>query len=164
MTVEPHLSLEQLHQAAKTQPKGRVARRMTMVAMAQQSLSSARIAELVGSSERTVRRWVERYNEGGLEALEDLPRSGRPTKLTSEQEQAFINYVEAGPDDHESVSVHYGKDYQRMLEEHFGQVYSLSGVYQLLHRLGYSWLMPRPQHEQVDPAAQDRFKKTLSNK
>ncbi|MFC1781069.1 transposase [Planctomycetota bacterium] len=41
--------------------------------------------------------------------------------------------------------------YQRLLEREFGVVYSLWGVYDLLHRLGYSCLCPRPQHEKADP-------------
>jgi len=38
--------------------------------------------------------------------------------------------------------------------------YALSGLYGLLHRLGYSWLVPRPRHPKADPAAQAAFKKT----
>ena len=61
----------------------------------------------------------------------------------------------------QSISVMHGKDYQRILEKEFGKLYSLNGVYELMHRLGYSWLMPRPQHEKADPQAQEDFKKTL---
>ena len=167
MTVIPHLSAAQLLAAARSESRPKVARRIQAVAMAQQLLTSARIAELTGDDQRSIRRWVRRYNRDGLDALADAPRSGRPPKLPRDQEQAFKDRIAAGPtaeDLARGVSVMHGKDYQRILEVEFGKVYGLNGVYELLHRLGYSWLMPRPQHEQADEQAQADFKKTLSNK
>jgi hypothetical protein len=40
-----------------------------------------------------------------------------------------------------------------MLEQEFAARYTLRGVYELLHRLGYSDLMPRLQHPEIHPAA-----------
>ena len=164
MTVQPHLTIDQLLQAARTESCPKVARRIQAVAMAQRSLTGAKIAQLTGDDERSIRRWVERYNRDGLDALTDAPRSGRPPKLPRDQEQAFKDRIDAGPtevDLAQSISVMHGKDYQRILEKEFGKLYSLNGVYELMHRLGYSWLMPRPQHEKADPQAQEDFKKTL---
>ena len=42
-------------------------------------------------------------------------------------------------------------DIRRILEQEFAARYSLDGVYKLLHRLGYSGLMPRPQHPDAAP-------------
>lgn len=161
MTVVPHLTLDELLKAAKHTPCPRAARRIQAVAMAQQSLSGAKIAELMGEDARRVRDWVTRYNRGGVEAMADAPRSGRKPKLPPDKQQAFKDRVEAGPTDADGVSVLHGKDYQRILEQEFDVVHSLSSVYNLLHRLGYSWLMPRPRHEKADPQAQADFKKTL---
>ncbi len=164
MTVQPHLTTDQLLQAARTESRPKVARRIQAVAMAQRSLTGAKIAQLTGDDERSIRRWVERYNRDGLDALTDAPRSGRPPKLPRDQEQTFKDRIDAGPTEDDlaqSISVMHGKDYQRILEKEFGKLYSLNGVYELMHRLGYSWLMPRPQHEKADPQAQEDFKKTL---
>ncbi len=51
-------------------------------------------------------------------------------------------------------------DVQRILKQEFGKVRCLSAVYNLLHAIGYNDLMPRPQHKDADPVAQDAFKKT----
>jgi len=48
---------------------------------------------------------------------------------------------------------------ERILEREFGRRYSLPGVWNLLHRLGYSYLNPRPGHEQTDPIARKEFPK-----
>ena len=160
MTVKPHDSVEQLQQQARHESRPLVARRIHAVAMAQQGLSSARIAELIGDSSRSVERWVARYNDQGVAGLPDRPRSGRPPKLSAPQQQAFCARVDGGPQEADGVSVMHGKDYQRLLEREFVVMYSLDGVYKLLHRLGYSWLMPRPRHEQADRQAQEDFEKT----
>jgi transposase len=56
-----------------------------------------------------------------------------------------------------------GLDVQRILKAEFNKVRSLSAVYELLHSLGYNDLMPRPQHRDADPAAQEAFKKRPRN-
>jgi transposase len=55
----------------------------------------------------------------------------------------------------------YGRDIQQILQRDFGVIYTLDGVYKLLHRLGYSCLKPRSRHEKADPRLQETFKKTL---
>jgi transposase len=160
MTVQPHLTVDELLQAAKNATNLKTARRIQAVAMAQQSLASATIAQLTGDAPRSIRRWVNRYNLGGIDALGHRSGAGRKPNLPPEKEQAFKDRIDAGPTDVDKVSVLHGKDYQRILEEEFGIIHSLSGVYNLLHRLGYSWLMPRPKHEKADDQAQAEFKKT----
>jgi transposase len=45
----------------------------------------------VGVSRPTVTLWLDRYEEGGIEALlEDRPRSGRPREITQAEEEAMI--------------------------------------------------------------------------
>ena len=81
MTVKPHLSTDQLLQAARNESRPKVARRIQAVAMAQQLLTSATIAQLTGDDQRSIRRWVKRYNRDGLDALVDAPRLTCPHGL-----------------------------------------------------------------------------------
>ena len=60
MTVLPHLTVDQLLHTARHESQPKVARRIQVVAMAQQSLSGAKIARLTGEPPRTIRRWVQR--------------------------------------------------------------------------------------------------------
>ena len=46
----------------------------------------------------------------------------------------------------------------RILASEFGVKYSLDGAYDLLERLGYSCLTPRPLHEKSDPQQIEQFK------
>ncbi len=54
------------------------AQRARIVLLAAEGRSNVEVAALVGVSLPTVRSWRARYAGGGLDALGDLPRSGRP--------------------------------------------------------------------------------------
>jgi len=75
-------------------------------------------------------------------------------------EEAFCQRIQAGPLEQDGVCVLNGPAIKRLLEREFGVVYSLWGVYSLLHRLRHSCLCPRPQHEKADLKAQQEFKKS----
>lgn len=53
-------------------------RRARMVLLAADGMPLDRIAREVGADRTLVRTWVDRYRAGGLEALQDRPRPGRP--------------------------------------------------------------------------------------
>jgi len=55
-----------------------LAQRARIVVLAAEGTSSAEVSRLVGVSLPTVRSWRVRYAMGGLTALDDRPRSGRP--------------------------------------------------------------------------------------
>ena len=116
------------------------------------------IAGKLGRARRSVQEWVYAYRDGGIDAIQPAPRKGRPTKLPREREAEFKARIDAGPQPHDRLCTLRGKDYLRILEQEFGVKYTLDGVYDLLHRLGYSRLTPRPRHEKNDPAALQAFK------
>jgi transposase len=53
-------------------------RRARMVLLAADGMPLDRIAREVGADRTIVRPWVDRYRAGGLAALQDRPRPGRP--------------------------------------------------------------------------------------
>ena len=58
--------------------KAGVARRARIVLLATEQRSNTEIAELVGVSRPTVLLWRGRFAKGGVSALEDVDRPGRP--------------------------------------------------------------------------------------
>lgn len=112
------------------------------------------IARMLGRSRKFVQRWAYAYRDGGIDAMGEKPRPGRPTKLPREREEAFRQRMLAGPTEVDGgVCTLRGKDAVRVLETEFGVAYSLDGAYDLLHRLGFSCLKPRPRHRKNDPQA-----------
>jgi len=161
MDVRAHLSLEELVRLERVEKDAAQSKRLRIVILAIGGWTAPAIAMSVGLSRRICQRWVYRYNEFGLAGLSD--RRGREPRspLTPEQQARVCERLEAGPRPEDQVCSLRGVDMQRILATEFGVVYSLSAVYQLLHKLGYSYLVPRPRHRQANPAAQEQFKHDL---
>ena len=159
MHVAPHCTADQLAAAIRAEPRARVARRLTAVRLARLGHTAAGVAGQVLLSERQVRTWVARYNAGGPTALVDRPGRGRKAALTPDQQDRFQDRLRAGPTAADGVCTLRGEDARRILREEFGVRRSLQAVYDLLHRLGFEPLRPRPRHPAADAAAQQRFKK-----
>jgi len=58
-----------------------LAQRARIVLMAGHGYPNTEIAEQAGVSRPTVIMWRKRYEQGGIGALEDMPRSGRPAEI-----------------------------------------------------------------------------------
>jgi transposase len=55
------------------------------------------IAERFGTTRPTVYKWVDRFVEGGLAALEDRKSSGRPRSVSGEQRSRILALTKLGP-------------------------------------------------------------------
>ena len=125
----------------------------------QAELEREQIAATVGRSRQFVDQWVGRYRTRGIEALVPKRQPGAARRLTAAQEAQLCAMLEAGPPAADGIAAYNGPILRERIEQWFGTVYSLAGVYKLLHRLGYNDLMPRPHHPDTDPAALAAFKK-----
>ena len=157
MKVKPHLPLAELKRLERGEKDVDRSRRLRIVILGTEGWTAPAIAMAVGLSRRICQRWVARYNEEGLAGLDD--RRGHESRLpiSAEEEAAFRQRIESGPTAEDEVCSLRGKDFQRILAEEFGLLRSLPSVYWLLHRLGYSYLRPRPRHRKSDPEKVEAF-------
>ena len=91
--------------------------------------------------------------------MADRPGRGREPRLTPEQDQRLRARVVAGPSAEDGTCALHGPDIRRILRDEFGLSPCQQAVYDTLHRLGLSSLMPRPVHRKTDPEAREAFKK-----
>lgn len=115
------------------------------------------IMTMLARSRGFVQRWAYAYRDGGLDAIVIKPQPGRPTTLPAQRHADFRKRVLDGPTQDDGVTALRGSDMLGILEREFGVSYSLSGLYDLLHRLGLSVLVPRPEHRKSDPAAMKQW-------
>src|SRR3989344_7194590 len=115
------------------------------------------IAELIGCSQPTVHRWIKHNSHG--RKLDTLPRSGRPTKLTNEKisnlKKIILTEIKSKNDKFCSVNT---KQISDLIHQEVGELYSLRHVEQIMHKIGFSLITPRPQHLRHDQAKVDRFR------
>jgi transposase len=161
MTVTPHAASDRraLDDLVRREPDARQRDRYRAVLLAMDDLEGDDIAMRLGRSPRFVDEWVGRYRRGGLAALRPRKQPGRRPKLTPQQEEQLKARLDAGPRDSDGVCTLRGRDVCRIIEREFCVVHTLGGIYDVLRRLGYSSLVPRPRHRKNDPAAMERFER-----
>lgn len=145
----------QLHQLIRHSREAQQRDRYRVALLAAQGQETTQIIQALARSRGFVQRWAYAYRDGGIAALQAKPRGGRRPRLDPQQIQRLKERVLAGPlpQIDAGVCTLRGKDFQRILQNEFGQRYSLGGAYDLLHRLGFSCLKPRPRHPKNDPVA-----------
>ena len=159
MTVTPHDAHDRqlLDELVRREADARQRDRYRAALLAMDDLEGDEIAMRLGRSPRFVDEWAARYRRGGIEALRPKKQPGRRPKLTAGQEEQLKARLDAGPRDGDGVCSLRGKDVCRIIEREFGVVHTVGGIYDVLRRLGYSSLAPRPRHRKNDPRAVQQF-------
>jgi transposase len=153
MQIELHQSedLTQLQQQSRQERDAKQRDRYRAILLALEGQEAPVIARTLGRSRRFVQWWVYRYRDHGLKAVVPKRQIGRPPKLPVTKEESFKERFLAEPTEAEGVCTRRAKEAQRILQKEFGAEYTLPGVYDLLHRLRLSCLVPRPCHRKNDP-------------
>ena len=161
MNITLHHSddFQRLQNLIKTETTAKQRDRYRAVLMAIEGREGDDIAARIGRSPRFVDEWAARYRCGGLDALRGKKYPGRKPKLTPQQEERLKARLDAGPRESDGVCTLRGKDICRIIQEEFGVVHTLGGIYDVLRRIGYSSLVPRPRHRKNDPAAMEKLEK-----
>lgn len=87
--------LDKLYGSTKI-PRMRTRAQMILLS-AEQGLKAAQIAQIVRESERTVQRWLKRYQAEGIQGLYDAPKSGSPGKVTEAYKAELLSSVRRRP-------------------------------------------------------------------
>ncbi|HET9254179.1 MAG TPA: helix-turn-helix domain-containing protein [Pseudonocardiaceae bacterium] len=113
-----HGRLEALARSASARPS--LVQRARIVLMAGEGLSNTEIARRTGATRPTVINWRKRYAAGGISALGDLPRSGRPA-VVDELEVVATTLADGG-----RPPAHLGADQwsSRLLAQHLDISYA----------------------------------------
>ena len=158
MRVVTHHTVEQLQYLQRKANRPSMVLKFWAIALSRKGWIAPGIADALGKSTRTIQQWASDYNIQGLEGLRDR-RGGNHSYLNAQQEQQLKNWLDAAAEDPNDGLRHVA-ELVPWIEEHFGVTYSLSGLYDLLYRLGYEWLVPHPRHIKNGPVAIEAFKNT----
>jgi len=114
--------------------------------------SCREVAALFGENGTTVQRWVNRFEEGGLDALREGERSGRPRTLDAKDWRKLQSDLRKTPRDFDLAATLWDGP---VLSEHLRRRYGVDlGVRQcqrVFRELGFRLRKPRPQVAQSDP-------------
>ena len=125
--------------------------------------SCRKVAELFGENGTTVQRWVRRFEQGGLEALREGERSGRPSALDTGQLRKLERDLRNTPRDFGIPATLWdGRVLSEHLRRHYGVHLGVRQCQRLFRRMGFRLRKPRPQVAQADPLKVAQAKKTSS--
>lgn len=156
------LKSEDLRRAAAETRDAKAARRMLAIALVLEDWSREDAAEACAMDRQTLRDWVHRYNESGLDGLVDRPRrNGPPPLLSAEQQAKVAGWVEQGPDlERDGVVRWRCVDLQQRIRQEFKVELHERTVGKLLRKLKFRRISVRPRHPQTQPEAQAVFKRS----
>lgn len=94
LSSEEIAALEELYRQTKDAD---VRSRCQMILLSNEGLSPPQIAKQVRFHRRTVTRYIQRYEEEGIDGLQTRPRSGRPPKATESYKSLLLHAVAQAP-------------------------------------------------------------------
>jgi len=117
LTVEQRAELESVVSVGYD---GSVSTRAQMVLAWHGNESAADIAERFGTTKPTVYKWVDRFAEGGVAALEDLERSGRPRSVSGSARSRILALTKCPPPEETGLTHWSTHEMARYLNRHEG--------------------------------------------
>jgi transposase len=161
LTIRKDRTPVMLRKLAKGQDDARVARRILAIANALDGMDRKAAAESTGMDRQTLRDWVIRYNESGIDGLFDRWGDGRPPRLEEDERAELYAIVLAGPDaERDGICAFTREDLVRVCEQRFGKTMHCGTMGRLLRSMDLSRQKARPSHPKKDPASQEAFKKS----
>lgn len=89
--------LKELGHIIRTHKRAEVVQRATGVRMMGLGQTSAQVAGQLAVTPATVRNWFTRWQEGGVQALVNRPKAGRPRQATEAYWQVIADALESAP-------------------------------------------------------------------
>ena len=156
MNITAHhvADLDELRRRIRQEANAKQRDRWRAVLLALEGQTTAAIMDKLGRSKNFVQRWVYFYRDHGLERVRPLKQPGKPPLLSPDRHQAFLDHI------NNSQRILRGRDIVELLRQEFGVVCSLNTAYDLLHRLGYEPLRPRPVNPKKNPQAEQAWKQS----
>jgi transposase len=140
---------------------GAEVRRLLALAMVVDGHPRSIAASCNGMDRQTLRDWVHRYNDAGVDGLKTRLPPGREPFLTELQMAELYELVVNGPDPAINGLVRWRCiDLRGEVKRRFNVEVHESTIGKWLHQLRLTRLQPRPVHPKKDPETETAFKKT----
>ena len=134
-----------------------LALREKIVSLHKKNKPTREIAYLLDISKSKAAFWVKRYKDTGK--ITNLPRSGRPTKLTKKKLSNIRDTIKQYLVSNKNKAGISSKEVKKLIEEETGRAYTLRHIQRILHKIGLSLVTPRVGHIKKDKKAQEKFKR-----
>jgi len=147
--------------AAKSADAAQV-RRLLAIGMVPEGASRSDASRLTGMDRQTLRDWVHRYNQAGVEALVSRVPPGPVAKLTDAQMIDLGEVVAGSPDPKAHKLMRWRcVDLRKEIERRFSVTVNEDTIGKWLRKLKLTRLQPRPYHPKKGSCGTGGFQKNL---
>lgn len=151
----------ELRRVAAKKRDGAQARRLLALALVLEGVRRSEAAAQNGMDRQTLRDWVLRYNDLGIEGLKSRPSTGRKPSLSGPQMAELLALTVKGPDPEKDRVVRWRcADLREEVKRRFSVEVHENTIGAWLRAMKLTRLQPRPFHPKKDLVAQATFKKT----
>ena len=151
-------TLEQMYHHA---PKRRLRQRAHMILLNNAGYCQKEVANIVGTSYPTARRFIHAYNVYGLAALYDQDIPGCPLQLSQAQLRQMDMWLSDSP---RAIGYNQSNWTARLMKIHIKKTWGIGvseeTVRRWIHQLGYTLVRPRYNNQRVDEAEKKSPKQT----
>jgi transposase len=152
-------SLAELEVATLAAASGRSRDRMRAIRALAQGAAPSGVAAIFNVHERTLGRWIERFNQRGIDGLLDAPRTGAPPRIKPEESEEILELLER-PE--QADVVHWtGKKFHGFLRQELGIEIGYSTLMAWLHDKNFRLKVPQPWPDRQDEAEREAFVERL---
>ncbi len=124
----------------------------------QSGMTETEVCKFIGKTHKTIHMWRKLYERRGLDGLLSIAR-GRGRKTQVGLSEGLAEDIKHLQEERKGGRIRC-QDVVDLVHSKYGIKYSQSGMYHVLHRLGFSWITSRSKHPRSDPEAMEAFKKT----
>jgi len=150
LTEEQVFSLKQAHKTIKDK---KLADRIKAVLYLDYGLGYEQTVRLLMLDETTLRRYVKKFQEQGIDGLLECHYLGGQSRLTPVQEGKLKDFLT-------NKTATTAKEVVDHIKKIYGLKYSTIGVTKLLHRLGFSYKKPKVIPGKANRLKQEQFLQT----
>lgn len=157
------ITLEELHEV-REQTEGEIPRERVLAAIGRkQGDQLDTLAERHGVVEKTIRNWLDRFEEKSIEeAPYDDTRAGRPSKLDDKQREALFEQLRKSPTEFGYEQQAWSTQlFLHHVKEEYDVDYSKGNARKLMEQAGLSYRKARPRHYEADPERKQEFQETV---
>lgn len=136
--------------------------RLHAILLVANGMNCPQAATMLGDSERTIRYWVQQFNEEGLQGLIDIARLGRPSRLSDRHMNQIGQTLRKSPNEVGMAGgIWDGKTLSAYIKKNYEMDIGVRQSQRLFRLLGFRLRKPRPLIAHADPEEQRKFKKNL---
>lgn len=123
------------------------------------------IAFYLQKPKTTIHDWLKRFEQNNLSNLYDVKQSGKPARLTKQQEKELEEILSSPPEKQNIPFVIWTTNIvQYIILTKFKVEFKVRQVRNIIKKINFTLQTPRQEHRKANKKAQEEFKKKLKQK